>query len=83
MKTKFEDWINEASKDLGRAIKSEAHNSDIWHDDRGKDTKNRLLPYYLNYRMWESTNSLVLATWILAIATIFLSALTFYFQYKK
>ncbi len=78
---KFEEWVNEASKDFWRAIKSNVCKSDLWTDASGHDTrKNQMLPYYLQYRMWSANRSLVWATWGLAIATIILVIISLFMR---
>jgi len=73
IKVNFENWVKEASKDLGKAIKLDVDRSDIWFDKCGYDNRKAdLLPYYLQYKMWEANRYLVWATWALAIATILL-----------
>ncbi len=57
-----------------------------WQKFRGEisnpiaqEERNRFYQIYLAY----TNKQLVWATWVLAIATILLSALTLYFQYRK
>ena len=77
----FEKWVESAKKDLGEAVGSGVHNSEIWGGGIARSHKAELLPYYLQYKMLDSNQKLVYATWGLAIVTILLSGLTIYLQY--
>ena len=77
---KFQDWVKNASVELGEAIGTNTHNSDIWMSNTHKA---QMLPYYLQYKMLRSNQLLVYATWGLAIVSIILSGLTLYFQYFR
>lgn len=84
----FEDWVKNASKDLGEAVSKNVQNSDIWGSN---SHKSQLLSHYLDYLNLEETKkivshneglvnetkNLVRKTHFLVIATIILSIVTF------
>ena len=77
---KFEDWMREAEVDMSKREKKDLKESKgliayNYHD--------RLIQYWIGYKTIQSTQHLVWATWILAIATIILSILTLYFQFFR
>jgi hypothetical protein len=72
---KFEYWIKNASEELGKAVSTDSHNSDIW---KSSLHKSQMLPYYIQYKMLMSNRRLVYATWGLAIATIILTGISLF-----
>ena len=77
----FESWVNSADKDLEEAIGKNIHNKDLWPPSTNGifSHKAYLLPHYLQYKIWKSNKWLVIATWILAISTIVLAGITYFF----
>jgi len=70
---KFDKFVKNASKDLGKAISKDSQNLDIWEGMVHRNAhKVMMLPYYIQYKILMNNRWLIYATWGLAITTILL-----------
>ena len=74
---KFEDWLDESEKEMDKRLARDLpkHKGLI-----AKNYHDRLIQHFIGFKTFKETRKLVIATWILAIATIILSILTLYFK---
>ncbi len=69
----FKRWIKNADKDLNKILEAKLQHGLLFRDN---SHKNYLLSYYAQYKTFSETRKLVIATWILAGATIALAIIT-------
>jgi len=58
----LKDWLKNSKKEIDSAVKEDL--------DKMNDRQKSLIPVYLQYKMLQKTQALVIVTWVLAILTV-------------
>lgn len=75
----FEEWSNEAEEEFHKRFRRDVKK---YKNQLPTNYGDRQFQMFIGYKTFKETRNLVIATWALAVATIVLNILNFYYLFK-